>query len=157
IETYRTLELVQRGRYAAAASLAAAWEGHAVARDDAVLRCATVLRELRAGSTSRANAVLHSTPPMGWFKDDALMTLARLEASSTLPADEAVELARTSYQTMVDRPHARAAGVAAVALVRAGGPAPPSPPWLGSDSPLLVYWDWAAGLGRHDVTALRAV
>jgi DNA-binding CsgD family transcriptional regulator len=157
-QPYRVLELTQRGRYAEARSLTGELlMPAAVNPEAAALRCATVLREVRAGSLERAAALLADWGPAPGFQQTALVELARLELASAESSDALGELAQRVYGTMARHRYARVAGVAAVALARAGRGAAPVPSWLVAASPLHVFWDWAAGIACRDTPLLRDV
>lgn len=155
---YRVLELVQRGRYEEARELAGAVEPPAPGTlGHAVLLCATVLREARAGEIARAGALLAIGQPGQDFQSAAFIRLAQLELAMAAGGPGLGELAQGVYAIMNRRRYARIAGVAAVALARSGRGAVAPPGWLAGDAPPWVLWDWAAALDGRNVAALREV
>jgi DNA-binding CsgD family transcriptional regulator len=158
VQPYRALELVQRGRYDEARAVAAATTlGEGDALEAVVLICAEALCAARAGDPGRAWAALSPARAVDAFKARAIVNLVRLELAMLQRAPDLGELAAEVYATTEPRRYARVAGVAAVALARAGRGAPAIPAWLVPDAPLRVMWDWAGGIARHDTGLLREV
>jgi DNA-binding CsgD family transcriptional regulator len=157
VDSLRTLELVQRGRYEAASALARSLPARPAGLLASVaVACADGLRELRAGSRARAGTALARIGGIDLFKAHAIGDLLRLEAMTSSTADLRA-LAVRSYSEAERHRYTRTAAVAAVALARAGDGAPPIPDWLAAESSLRVFWTWADGIARRDPLALRAV
>lgn len=155
---YHILDLVQRSAFAAARArmeTASTPPAHAIAHT--VLLCARVLYEARTGSPPRARTLLAAAHPPDAFAHTALLDLARLEVETWTEGEATAAPAPDIYAQAEGRRYARVAGVAAVALVRAGGRAPSWPEWLAAASPLGVFWDWAGSIQRRDAPALRSV
>lgn len=119
--------------------------------------CADVLLAARAGSLDRARALLASAPPPRGLVRSTLLDLVRLAIGMLDEDPEMAALARKVCEQVEPRRYARVAGMAAVALARAGRSAPPAPDWLTADSPLRVFWEWAAGIARGDASLLGDV
>ncbi len=154
-DPHRVLELVQRGRYEEARALAGTLtppQPGSVERS--TLLCANVLCEVRGGSIERARALLQAAEPIDAYRHQALLALAALDLALIEPA---AELAGATYAEADGRSYARVAGVAAVAMALAGTVPPARPGWLAADSPLAVYWAWAAGIAEGDTAGLREV
>jgi DNA-binding CsgD family transcriptional regulator len=157
-EPHHLLELVQRGRYAEAEALAATIAPpKAGSLEYSTLVYANVLREVRAGSPERAQELLAEVPPVDAFKHRALMDLSAIEIVATADRDQLATIARDAYERSERRQYARVAGIAAVALALAGDAPPVVPHWLSVESPLRVFWDWAAALAAGDREALLDV
>ncbi len=155
VAPYRLLELVQRGAYAEARALAEQMARRA-APGNAVVETALALLHARLGSRARAKTALGGDGRPAGFVNRSLRSLARLEGD-TWPKTAAGESDAAACYAFADRHnHARLAGVAAVALVRASGRAPSRPAWLVPHSPLAAFWDWAGVLAAGDRAGLRA-
>jgi len=155
---YQALEMVQRGAFAdARARLKAMVVPPPRTIDHAVWLCARALYEARAGSLTRAQAVLAPSESPGAFAYVALVDLARLDGEWSADKDGTATPPAKVYARAEGRRFARLAGMAAVALAWAGREAPARPSWLVAASPLGVFWDWAGGIAARDAPALRAV
>ena len=154
---YHALEMVQRGDYAGARALLATVRPQPPALEHAVHTCAALLLEARAGSVHKAR-MQHSAvrwapgPVHGLLRDVVLLDIAAFDEE--LRAQTSFE---RIYRRSVERQQARPAAVAAVALARWCAEAPAAPPWLTQDSPLHLYWRWAAALVDHDRAALLTI
>jgi DNA-binding CsgD family transcriptional regulator len=158
VEPHHALELVQTAQYDEAGALGASVAmPRPATREHASLIGATALREMRTGSAGRARAVLESAQPGPEFFPRAVIELAWLEMVELEGAPGRAERARALYDEADRRQYARVAGTAAVALARAGYPAPVVPAWLVEASPLHALWDWAGAIERRDTGALRGV
>jgi DNA-binding CsgD family transcriptional regulator len=157
-DPHYALELVQLGRYEEARELARSLTPPRPGSvEHSTLRCATILCEARAGSLDRARVLLRSVEPVDAYRHKALTGLATLDLALIEPEAETTEPARAIYEQADRRRFARVGGVAAVALALAGLEPPGRPAWLAEDSPLGVFWEWAAGIAAHDAAALRSV
>jgi DNA-binding CsgD family transcriptional regulator len=158
IAPFRVLEHVQRGRYAEARELAVSMTPPAPASvESAVLHCAGVLVEARAGSLDRARALLTNFRAGDSFQAHAYRDLARLEVAMVGDDPALGNLAEGIYETMSRHRYARIAGIAAIGLAIAQRPAPLPPKWLAAGSPLRVLWNYADARARGDTGALRAI
>lgn len=158
LEVYRSLELVQRGRYDDARhALAALSTPEHGANSYGVQIWALAMLETRAGSLDRARSLLDTALPDAALNQVWPVALARLELATAVEDPAAAEMAASLYASTEPRRFARGAGMAAVALARASGSAPALPAWLATDSPLRVYWHWATSLAEGDPAGLRAV
>jgi DNA-binding CsgD family transcriptional regulator len=88
------------------------------------------------------------------FRDLAALEMAMTEHTPDLGA--LARLARRVYDSMSRGRFAYGAGVAAVALARAGQSAPSVPTWLAIESPAWALWEWAQAIDRDDAMRLRA-
>src|SRR5579859_266380 len=157
-DPHRVLELVQLGRYTAARELARTLTPpQPGSLEGSTLLCANIIAEARAGSLERARALLNTAERNDAYRHQALLGLAELDLALVEPDAAAAGLAQRVYEEADRRRHARVAGVAAVAQALSAGEAPSRPPWLADDSPLGVFWEWAAGIVGQDAEGLRAV
>ena len=155
---YRLLDLVQRGRFADARSMATGVTAPAAgSTEQAVLLCARALLEARAGSLAEAQRLVVESEQLTPARARFLTALARLELSEIVNKADFQRVAVEAYARAERRRFARTAAVAAVALARSGNGAPPLPSWLSTDAPLQIFWRWAAALAIGDAAALGVI
>jgi DNA-binding CsgD family transcriptional regulator len=158
VVTYRQLELTFAARYEEAKALANQGVEMLPGSDgEAVARFASIRRECRAGSWSRASQGLSLFQPGETFVSRATHALAALDVAEGSSNAGALALATSLYELAATRRHGRFAGEASAAIARLGGSPPPMPPWLATAAPAATWWAWAAATAASNHQALRAI